>query len=189
MCTMPHSYARHELFIWWKYMQYLTSDTPRRCKFVPWTRVHVWHDSYTCVKCFIHLLEIAWFTCVTKLIHTCRMPLSNIRHDLFTVWHKSYAWDDSYTCVKCLFLFFDMTLWPVSNVLVLHDSCDTRKFLTCQRVMSKVPYLCMGLDYMCGMTHWHVTHCVAWLIDMWLIVWHDSLICDSLCGMTHWYVT
>jgi len=156
---------------------YKTSQMCVHMRDVP--RLHVWHDSFTCVTCLSHKCDMThsyvWhdlFLRVTWLIHTCDMthPFAWTRRN------KSRA---SFICSTNLIRTSITT--HVSEWVTMNESCHTYEWVMCDKPNSHGCYEEYHDLFMCDMTDSHVWHAtfarVTWLIHRW----HDSFMCD----MTH----
>jgi len=164
-CDMNQSNVCHDSFIcviWPIYMCDITG--------VYMQYIYMYIYIYICI--YVYVKSRCWHPppCVTRLIHTCNMTQSYVRHDLYMYVYNldayTYhpAWQDSFIRATWLIHMRDMTYMCVQHKSqCLHPPpCVTRLIHTCD-----VTHSCV----------WHDPFtCVTWSIcdTTYLYVWHHA---------------
>jgi len=149
------------------------------------THLHVWHNSFTCVRRDSFITRRDCLTCVSDVGDRCRFRVE--RHDSFT-------WDMTHLCktwliyVRCDWLVWDMThygeIWLIcvgrdSFIRDVAHLCETRL------IYVRWDWLVWDMTHLCGTWLIYVRHdslvCATWLIYVGrdLFMWDMAHLCET----------
>jgi len=125
--------------------------------------VHVWHDSFICVTCLLHMYDETcsyvwhdWVTCMTWLRHVCDATSS------------LYVWHGSFTCVTRIVMTISDNIGTLAYAS--HGSHMNESRRTHERVMTY---------YRIGAPKWHQCS-----VEQSACMWRDSFICVTWLSHT-----